>query len=130
MGERPCLSIHPFKYFNLRIVGLMKFDTECLSEKSDGFSFSTLQLHRSIVGSELLESARSDHSIQLQKPVFGKHRFRYTSHLSGCVHLREVSNVYGKLSYDGCRRVLYVEMVPWWVFFFYFLLTMHLCIIL
>jgi len=42
MGERPCLSIHLFKYFNLRAVGLMKFDTEGLSEKSDGFNFCTV----------------------------------------------------------------------------------------
>jgi hypothetical protein len=115
MGERPCLSIHLFKYFNLRTVGLMKFDTEGLSEKSDVFNFCTVQLHRSIVGSELLESARSDHSIQLQNPVFGKHTFHCTLHLSDCVLLREVSNVHRKLSFD-CG-VLYVEIVPGWFFF-------------
>jgi hypothetical protein len=101
MGKRPCLSIHLFKYFNLRTVGLMKFDTEGLSEKSDVFNFCTVQLHRSIVGSELLESARSDHSSQLQKPIFGKHTFCYTLLRIGYVHLREVSDMYRKLYMTG-----------------------------
>jgi len=52
VGEKPWLSIHLFKYFNLRTVGWMKFYTEGLSEKSDGFNFCTVQLHRSVVRSE------------------------------------------------------------------------------